>query len=113
MLGNKNPLFVDRRIYAYKGKWENPNNDFQENIYYFISTPMTLASSWESGREEIRPTIGITVFGEHAFCEHDIVYLQDGTKFEIGGIVNNYFETNVQVRDLLKTRVESQELTLE
>lgn len=113
MLGNKNALFVDRRVYAFRGKWKNPNSDYLVNIYYFISTPLTLASSWENGREEIKPTIGITVFGEHAFCKHDIVYLQDGTMFEIGDITNNHFENNIQVRDLLKSRIESQELTLE
>lgn len=114
MLGNKNPLFVDRRVYAFKGKWKNPNNkDYLENIYYYVSTPATLTSSWVDGREEIKPTIGITVFGEHAFCKHDTIYLQDGSKYEISDITNNEFENNIQVRDMLKPRVESQEITLE
>lgn len=112
MLGTKNPFILDRRVYAFKGKWKNPQNDHLENIYYFVSTPLTLATTWENGREEIRPTISITTFGEHAFCEHDIFYLQDGTKFEIGDITNNYFEPNIQVRDMLKPRIENQELTL-
>lgn len=113
MLGTKNNLFVDRKVYNFRGKWCNPNNDFKENIFYFISVPMTLASRWQDGREEIKSTMEITVFGEHAFCKHDIIYLQDGTKFEIGDFVNNYFESNIQVRDLLKQKVESQAVTLE
>lgn len=113
MLGTKNPLFVDRRIYAHRGLWKNPRNDVLVNIYYFISTPMTLASSWDNGREEIKPTVGITIFGEHAFCKHDIIILEDGAEFEVNEITNNYFESNVLVRDLLKPRIESQEITLE
>ena len=84
-----------------------------ENIYYFVSTPLTLAGSWEDGREEVKSILGITVFGEHAFCKHDIIYLDDGTQMEVSDITNNNFESNIQVRDLLKPRVANQELTLE
>lgn len=113
MLGMKNPIICDRRVYAYKGKWVNPNNDHDETIFYFISTPMTLVTTWENGREQVKSTLGITVFGEHAFCTHDIIYLQDGTSFEVHDITPNYFEHNIQVRDMLKQRVASQEVTLE
>ncbi len=113
MLGTKNPLFVDRKIYSHHGKWHNPNNDHLEKIYYFVSTPLTLTTSWEDGREKVKSIIGITVFGEHAFCKHDIVYLEDGTKLEVNDITNNYFESNILVRDLLKPRVANQEVTLE
>ena len=113
MLGTKNPLLVDRKVYSYKGKWKSQKDDYETNIYYFISTPMTLTGSWENGRETMTPTIGITAFGEHAFCRHDIITLQDGSEFEIVDVTNNYFEPNIQVRDMLKQRVESQEITLE
>lgn len=113
MLGAKNPIICDRRLYAYKGKWNNPNNDHLQTIYYFISTPMTLVSTWENGREQVKSTVGITVFGEHAFCTHDIITLQDGTEFEVQDVTNNYFENNIQVRDMLKQRVASQEVTLD
>lgn len=112
MLGHKNPLLVDRTVYAFKGKWINPKNDLPCVIYYFVSSPLTLASSWESGREEIKPTVSITVFGEHAFTKHDVIYLEDGSHYEVEEITSNYFESNIQVRDLLKPRVESQELVL-
>lgn len=113
MIGTKNALLVDRRVYAYKGKWKSQKDDLEVNIYYFISAPMTLTESWENCRETIKPTIGITSFGEHAFCTHDIITLQDGTTFEIKEFTNNYFEPNIQVRDMVKQRVESQEITLE
>ena len=113
MLGTKNQLVCDRRVYCFKGKWKNPNNDYDQVIYYFISTPMTLVGTWENGREQVKTTLGITVFGEHAFCKHDIIYLQTGEKYEVNDITNNYFESNIQVRDLLKQRAQSQEVTLE
>ena len=113
MLGTKNPILCNRLVYNYKGKWKNPNNDYWQTIYYFISTPMTLVSTWENGREQVKSTLGITVFGEHAFCTHDIIRLQDGTEFEVQDLTNNYFDSNIQVRDMVKQRVESQEVTLD
>ena len=50
-LGTKNPILVDRRIYAFKGKWHKPRNDIETNIYYFVSTQMTLVEDYENGRE--------------------------------------------------------------
>lgn len=113
MLGTKNPTLCNRKVYEFKGKWKNPKNDYAQTIYYFISTPMTLVSTWENGREQVKSTLGITVFGEHAFCEHDIITLQDGTTFEVHDFTNNYFASNIQIRDMVKQRVESQEVTLD
>ena len=113
MLGTKNPLICDRRVYSYKGQWKNPNNDHPVTIFYFISTPMTLVTTWENGSEQVKSTLGITIFGEHAFCTHDIIKLQDGTEYEVHDVTNNYFESNIQIRDMVKQRVGSQEVTLE
>ena len=32
----KTPILCDRRVFSFKGKWKSPNNDYEENIYYFI-----------------------------------------------------------------------------
>lgn len=113
MLGSKNPLLVDRRIYAFKGKWLSPNGDFVENLYYFISQQPTLTPSFVNGREQLEQVMEITCFGEHAFCEGDILLLQTGEEKRISNITNEYIESNIAVRDLLKQRIGSQVLTLE
>lgn len=111
MIG-KNPLLVDRRVYAFKGKWENPNEDLPTNVYYFISSRPTLTADFVNGRETLTEQMEITCYGEHAFCSADYFYLQDGTRKRIEGIANNYFEHNIAVRDMLKPRIESQVLIL-
>ena len=113
MLGHKNPLLVDRTVYAFKGKWQNPQQDIFSNIYYFISNKPTFSIEYSNGREELKQTLEITCYGEHAFCVGDIIALQDGERKEIVGIANNYFEPNIAIRDMLKQRIESQILVLE
>ncbi len=113
MLGQKNPLLVDRTIYAFKGKWQNPQQDISTSIYYFISNKPTFSIDYNNGREELKQTLEITCSGEHAFCVNDMFYLQNGEKKRIVGIANNYFEPNIAVRDMLKQRIESQILVLE
>ena len=88
----KNHLFVDRRIYCYKGSWRDKKQDLDRVCYYFISSPLSLQDSFESGRETLKPTMEITVFGEFPFCEHDKFVLQDGSSMLIGNITYNYFE---------------------
>lgn len=112
MLGNKNPLLVDRRIYAFKGSWKSPNNDYGENIYYFISLQPTLTTELKQGREQLVQVMEITCYGEHAFVEGDYFYLQDGTKRRIEGITNEYLESNIAIRDMLKQRIGRQVLVL-
>lgn len=113
MLGSRNPLLVDRRIYAFKGSWKSPNNDINENVYYFISEKPTLTKSFVNGREQLVQVMEITCFGEHAFCEGDRFTLQTGEEKRIEGIINSYFESNIAIRDMLKQRIESQVLILE
>ena len=57
----KTPILCDRRVYAFKGKWKNPNNDIADNIYYFIKENLTLVPSYVNGREEYVETITIVV----------------------------------------------------
>lgn len=113
MLGSKNPLLVNRRTYAFKGQWQSPNNDVGENIYYFISQQPTMAKTFVNGREQLTIVMEITCFGEHPICEGDMFVLQTGEVKRIEGITNNYFESNIAVRDMLKQRIESQVLILE
>ena len=60
----KTPILCDRRIYDKKGKWRNPNQDIAEPIFYFVQTPRTLEASYDpNGREQLRETLTIVVFG--------------------------------------------------
>lgn len=113
MIGSKNPLLVDRRVYAFKGGWKSPNSDIVENIFYFISGKPTFVSEYKNGREQLVQEMEITCFGEHAFVNGDFIYLQTGEKFRIKGIANEYIESNIAIRDMLKQRIGQQVLVLE
>ena len=108
----KTPILCDRRIYDKKGKWKSPNNDFADNIYYFIKEPLTLVPSYVNGREEMKETITITVFGTKPFAKEDKVTLSNGISYKIQQIMPNEFETNILVKDMLKPRYESTDLVL-
>ena len=109
----KTPILCDRRVYDKKGKWKSPNNDIEENIFYFIKENLTLVPSYRNGREELKETITITVFGSHQFVKEDNITLADGVRFKIQEITPNYVEHNVLVTDLLKQRIQSCDLVLE
>lgn len=109
----KTPILCDRRVYDKKGSWKSPNNDHEENIFYFIKEPLTLVPSYSNGREQLKETLTITVFGTKQFVKEDYVTLATGEKYRIQQITLNYIEHNVLVMDLLKQRVESCDLVLE
>ena len=103
MLGSKNHLFVDRRVYAYKGEWKDPKQDLARNIYYFINEN-TLVEDYENGRGQMKPQITITIFGEFPICANDLITLQNKETYRVQGITFNYFESNILVRDMLKQK---------
>ena len=109
----KTPILCDRRVYDKKGKWKSPNNDFEENIFYFIKENLTLVPSFVNGREELKETITITVFGGKPIIKEDAITLNDGKKYKVQQIIPNYIEHNVLVVDMLKPRIESLDLVLE
>jgi hypothetical protein len=109
----KTPILCDRRVYDKKGKWKSPNNDIEENVFYFIKENLTLVPSYVNGREQLKETITITVFGTKQFAKEDSIWLENGTKFKIVQITPNYLESNIFVKDMLKPRIESTELVLE
>lgn len=108
----KTPLLCDRRVYDKKGKWKSPNNDIEENIFYYIKTARTLEPNYHNGREELAETITIVVFGGKAFGKEDKITLEDGSTFDIQNITINYVEHNILVKDMLKPRIASIELEL-
>lgn len=110
---NKTNIICDRRIFDKKGKWKSPNNDLEENIYYFVKEPLTIASDYRNGQEEMVETMTITIFGGKPIVKEDTIILQDGTKFKVVGFTLNYFEANILVKDMLKQRIESMDLILE
>ena len=109
----KTPLLVDRRIYDKRGKWKSPNNDIEENIFYFIKEPLTMTHDFVNGREELVETITIVVFGSKPIAMKDKIILADNHEYEVVGITPKYFESNILVKDMLKQRIESLELVLE
>lgn len=111
-LGTKNPILVDRRIYAFKGKWHKPRNDIETNIYYFVSTQMTLVEDYENGRERLAQQLEITIFGEHPIIKGDLITLDNGQQMKVFGVSYNYVEHNIAVRDMLKPTIASMVLTL-
>jgi len=112
MLGSKNNLLVDRRVYPFKGTWRDRLQDIDRVCYYFVETPLTLVESFENGRECLKPQITITIFGEFPICTHDLFTLQNGETYKVSGINANYLESNIAVRDMLKQRIQSMSLTL-
>lgn len=109
----KTPLLCDRRVYDKKGKWQNPNNDIPSTIFYFIKEPKTLVPSYVNGREELKETLTIVVYGGKPIVKEDDIILETGETYRVGNITVNYAEHNVYVKDMLKPRIESLELVLE
>lgn len=109
----KTPIVCDRRIYDKKGHRYNQILDIEEPFFYFFKEPITLSESYVDGREEMKETCTITVFGEKPFAKGDIVILEDGTQFMVMSYTLNYAEVNIMVKDMLKPRVESIDLVLE
>ena len=111
----KSPYVCDRRVFDKRGKWKSPNNDHEENVYYYVKEPLTLAASYDSNkREELKATTTIVIFGGKPIIKEDTITLENGTKLKVGeNIIINYAEQNVLVKDMLKPRIESMEITLE
>ena len=110
----KTPILCDRRVFDKKGKWKSPNNDIAENIFYFVKEPMTLTPSYDQySREEMKPTMTITIFGGKQIIKNDDIVLETGEPMKVVSLVINYAETNVMIKDLLKPRIESMDLVLE
>ena len=110
----KTPILCDRRVYDKKGKWKSPNNDYEENIFYFVREPLTISQSYDSyGREQMKETTTIVIFGGKQIVKGDKITLENGSKYMVEGITINYAETTVMIKDLLKPRIESMERRLE
>ena len=109
----KTPILCDRRVYDKKGKWKSPNNDIAENIFYFIKENLTLVPSYVNGREELKETLTITVYGGKPIVKEDTITLDTGATYRVQQITPNYIEHNILVKDLLKPRIESMDLVLE
>ena len=109
----KTPLLCDRRVYDKKGKWKNPNNDIEANIFYFIKEPKTLVPSYVNGREQLKETLTIVVYGGKPIIKGDIITTETGETYMCETIIANYYESNILVKDMLKPRIESLEIVLE
>lgn len=109
----KTPLLCDRRVYDKKGKWKSPNNDIEENVFYFIKEPLTLIPSYVNGREEMKETLTISIFGGKPIIKEDTITLESGATYRVQQITTNYVEHNILVKDMLKPRIASIDIILE
>lgn len=109
----KTPILCDRRVYDKKGKWKSPNNDFAENIFYFVKEPLTLKPSYRNGREELAESVTITIFGGKPIAKEDTITLYDGTEWKITDFTIRYIEDSIYLKDMLKQRIESMDLVLQ
>jgi len=109
----KTPIICDRRVYDKKGKWQNPNQDLHDNIFYFIKEPLSIEQGYRNGRETMIETLTITVFGGKQIVKGDKITLETGEEMEVHDITINYIESNIAIKDLVKPRIESMELHLQ
>lgn len=109
----KTPIICDRRVYDKKGKWVNPTTKLFENVFYFVKEPLTLVPSYENGREQLRESLTITIFGGKPIAKEDKITLEDGTVYKVVEMTIRYIESNVFVKDLLKPRIAEMDLVLE
>lgn len=109
----KTPILCDRRVYDKKGKWKSPNDDFAENVFYFVKEALTLNPTYRNGREELAESITITIFGGKPFAKEDTIVLADGREYKIVEMKVNYIEESIFLKDMLKQRIESMDLLLE
>ena len=109
----KTPILCDRRVYDKKGKWKSPNNDLEENIFYFIKEPLTLVPSYVNGREQVKETLTISVYGGKPIVKDDVITLENGVRYRVESITTNFFESNILVKDMIKTRIASMDIVLE
>lgn len=107
------PLICDRRVYDKKGKWLNPLTKIVENVFYFEKEARTMVSTYVNGREELKETLTITVYGGKPFAKGDKIALETGEEFRIEGYIPKYFESNPLVKDLVKPLVAEMDLILE
>lgn len=109
----KTPIYCDRRIYDKKGKWKSPNQDIEENIFYYVKEPLTLVAEYNNGREELKETITITVFGGKPIAKEDTITLENGVEYKVVNFVVRYIESNILIKDMLKQRIANMDLVLE
>ena len=109
----KTPILCDRRVYDKKGKWFNPLKGLYENIFYFVKEPSTLVATYINGREELKETMTITIFGGKPIAKEDTITLENNSDYKVVGLTIQYVESNVLVKDLLKPRIAQMDLVLE
>lgn len=110
----KSPYVCDRRVFDKRGKWKSPNNDHEENIFYYVKEPLTIVAEYDAyKREEMKETTTIVIFGGKPIIKEDLITLENGAKYKVASFTINYAESNVLVKDMLKPRIESMEIVLE
>ena len=96
---------IDRRSYLYEGLWQSPNSDLQEKLFYYFIQPFTMTMELRQGREIIKPTCVLGIYGEHHFVKGDVITLHNGSQLKVVNQTFTYKEGNIKVRSMLKSFV--------
>lgn len=105
---------IDKKLYCYKGTWQDPHNDEPTVFFYYINSPMTLLAKYNGNIESVGSSMSIIVAGEHRFAIGDTVSLEtEQGELRIMKMTVNFVQRNMAVRDLLKPRVQDIMLELE
>lgn len=108
----KTPILCDRRVYDKRGKWKSPNNDHEENVFYYIKEDLTIVPDWNNGQEKMVETLTICVWGGKPIAKNDKITLETGTTYRVDNVTVRYAESNVLVKDMLKPRIDNMDLVL-
>lgn len=104
---------VDKRVYIHEGKWQSPDNDNVERIFYYFIQPLTMTLESEFNRQAIKPTCVIGIWGEHNFVKGDVITLHDGLTLQVTNQTFVYKQGNIKIRHLMKSYVQETQVTLE
>ena len=108
-----NNKLVDRATFPFVGKWSRPEDDIEQDIYYYYVENKSYRLSITNRIERINATAIIGVYGYHQFAQHDTITLEDGTELKIvSGITEVKQQVNTRIIHIVKPQVIEQVLTL-
>lgn len=103
---------VDRKKYLHRGSWRKPDEDIDHVFYFYYVNPLTLTVGSTFGKQTVRPTAVIGVWGQHPFVKGDTLTLDNGLQLQVETIQLDYFDRNIVSRDHLIPRVQEMVVTL-
>jgi len=108
-------ITIDRSKYLHIGKWQNPDNDIEDTIYFYYNANKSYKLDSKFGFQKMKIYSQIGVYGHHPFVKGDLITLQDGkTQLRISSIDEEVLQKiNPRLIQILEPRVIEQILSLE